>query len=66
MTNRRTWLYRLTPSVKQGGYKPSRVKNQLTADFDLVDPSPRRWSPAKPASRHVSAISFHVVKHDDT
>ena len=34
-TNRRSWLYRLAPSVKQGGYTPldSPSDPLLTADF---------------------------------
>jgi len=46
-TNRRTWAYRLSPSVKQGGYAPTSANSTplLSAEFPVVDPNPRRWSP---------------------
>ena len=44
-TNRRTWVYRLSPSVRQGGYSDPAPRAQLNADFSVIDPSPRRWSP---------------------
>jgi homogentisate 1,2-dioxygenase len=44
-TNRRSWLYRLQPSVKQGGYSAAKDKALFNAEFTVVDPSPRRWSP---------------------
>ena len=49
-TNRRTWVYRLSPSVRQGGYKAATGASLLTADFSVVDPQPRRWSPLPLAS----------------
>ena len=48
ISNRKSWLYRLTPSVKQGGYEPADATStcpMLGADFCVVDPNPRRWSP---------------------
>jgi len=45
-TNRRSWLYRLAPSVKQGTYKERAAGvSLLGADFDVIDPNPKRWSP---------------------
>ena len=48
ISNRKSWLYRLTPSVKQGGYEPADATStcpMLGSDFCVVDPNPRRWSP---------------------
>ena len=47
-TNRRSWLYRLSPSVRQSNYQPCAAPGSgaaFTADFPVVDPNPRRWSP---------------------
>jgi len=52
-TNRRSWLYRLVPSVSQGAYTPHVDSNgsnghgasTFCADFPVTDPSPRRWDP---------------------
>ena len=46
-TNRRAWLYRLSPSVRQGNYHRAAApdSSSLSASFPIVDPSPRRWSP---------------------
>jgi homogentisate 1,2-dioxygenase len=49
-TNRRTWVYRLSPSVRQGGYEAATGASRLSADFSVVDPQPRRWSPLPLAS----------------
>ena len=49
-TNRRTWVYRLSPSVRQSGYEATTGASLLTADFSVVDPQPRRWSPLPLAS----------------
>ena len=49
-TNRRTWVYRLSPSVRQGGYEAATCTSLLSADFSVVDPQPRRWSPLPLAS----------------
>ena len=42
-TNRRSWLYRLAPSVSQG--RLATHTSQPLAEFPVVDPNPRRWSP---------------------
>ena len=59
-TNRRSWLYRLAPSVKQGGYAPldSPSDPLLTADFSVVDPNPRRWSPLPLPTSAGAAVDF--------
>ena len=50
-TNRRSWLYRLSPSVRQGNYTPSASSAPddgdaaFTSTFPVADPNPRRWSP---------------------
>jgi homogentisate 1,2-dioxygenase len=44
-TNRRSWLYRISPSVRQGGYEAKKGSSLLAADFSVVDPQPRRWNP---------------------
>ncbi len=60
-TNRKSWCYRLAPSVKQGAYEPrepaSGSESQLSADFSVVDPSPRRWSPF-PLASDATAVDF--------
>ncbi|KAL1530857.1 hypothetical protein AB1Y20_001751 [Prymnesium parvum] len=43
--NRRSWLYRLAPSVQQGAYTPHEAPSRLTAHFPVADPTPRRWGP---------------------
>ena len=53
-TNKRSWLYRLSPSVRQGSYAPCASARSLNAAFTVVDPSPRRWSPMPLASRQDS------------
>ena len=61
-TNRRSWLYRLTPSVQQGCYSPSNTSDSLCADFPVVDPSPRRWSPLQlPAAGGVDFVDGLVT-----
>ena len=50
-TNQRSWLYRIAPSVCQGGYSPAvhaeppAPPPRLTASFPVVDPTPMRWRP---------------------
>jgi len=46
-TNRRSWVYRLAPSVLdlKGLYKARKAAGALTSQFTHVDPNPRRWSP---------------------
>jgi len=58
-SNRRSWLYRLAPSVKQGAYTPAADATSplLTAEFPVVDPTPRRWSPL-PLPAAGTAIDF--------
>lgn len=59
-TNQRSWLYRLTPSVSQSGYTPSRHPSSLgtTADdFAVADPNPRRWRPT-PLPAEGAAVDF--------
>jgi len=45
--NRRTWLYRIRPSVRQGAHTPYAQPLWLTAPLDAapVPPDPLRWSP---------------------
>ena len=48
-TNTRSWLYRIAPSVCQGGYAPAATNtsapSRLCAAFPVIDPSPMRWRP---------------------
>ena len=55
-TNRRTWLYRLSPSVRQGSYQATSSANKMCAEFPVVDPNPRRWSPLPLASTSVDFV----------
>ena len=58
-TNRRSWLYRLSPSSRQGGYRPAKSSGPLlTAHFPVVDPSPRRWSPLPLAPTKGAPVDF--------
>lgn len=45
--NRRTWFYRILPSVKQGEFTPVQAKNMVTAPDTQTLPSPNqlRWDP---------------------
>jgi homogentisate 1,2-dioxygenase len=61
-TNRKSWCYRLAPSVMQGAYIPHAPpvgcgESLLSADFSVVDPSPRRWSPF-PLASDESIVDF--------
>jgi homogentisate 1,2-dioxygenase len=61
-TNRKSWCYRLAPSVMQGAYVPHAPpvgcgESLLSADFSVVDPSPRRWSPF-PLASDESIVDF--------
>ena len=58
-TNKRSWVYRLSPSVRQGGYASASKSScpHLSAEFDIVDPSPRRWSPL-PLATPGSSVDF--------
>ena len=43
-TNRRSWVYRLSPSAAQARMVPSaRTETLVSSDFHVVDPRPRRW-----------------------
>ena len=46
-TNRRTWFYRIRPSVLQGDYRPISHKLLQTAPLTVRNPppSPLRWNP---------------------
>ena len=59
-TNKRSWVYRLSPSVRQGGYvalSDAAQSPRLSAEFPVVDPSPRRWSPL-PLASSSSKVDF--------
>ncbi|MCP5201493.1 MAG: homogentisate 1,2-dioxygenase [Gammaproteobacteria bacterium] len=45
--NRRTWFYRIRPSVTQGGYTPLATPNWSSAPLvgGMTPPDPLRWSP---------------------
>lgn len=45
--NRRSWLYRIRPSVVQGRFRPLPPTPWLSAPLtgDPVDPNPMRWNP---------------------
>src|SRR5215469_14355766 len=45
--NRRSWLYRIRPAVKHGGFRPHEHRLLLSAPFDEVatPPDQLRWDP---------------------
>ncbi|XP_034952142.1 homogentisate 1,2-dioxygenase isoform X2 [Chelonus insularis] len=62
--NRRTWFYRIKPSVCQGPYENLKDDfNKLTHEWNNIDPNPLRWKAFELPTRQELPVDFFEGLH---
>lgn len=54
--NKRSWLYRILPSVRHSSFKPYKHKGIMLPDAADATPNQMRWGPAKPPTKKTDFI----------
>ncbi|KAM9320415.1 homogentisate 1,2-dioxygenase [Gastrophryne carolinensis] len=63
-TNRRSWLYRILPSVRHKPFQPYKQQSPLTHNWDEVEPDPNQlmWKPFQiEGKKHDFVDGLHTV-----